>query len=235
MRQRGKSIEYIIRKVIFFIEEKAKTLLRPRIRKAPLKMKKKLKSICITCILCIATVLSGCSSSSSDSNNDTNVTSKDVQIGGSLTVRNTDTRLKLISNLDTLSADGLYYASWAAGSPEPYENFAGDTVDLYDAQLYLLLGEFKSSDAAQQNMDNWFTAGQTNYNITAEENVTCNGQSYTVVTYTFDNEENPYERGVSAFGVHQNLAVCVELTCRENYQEDLYEMLVAFLNNCTYK
>ena len=197
-------------------------------------MKKNTKSKYAAYILCIAAVLSGCAAISSGSKNDTDVITKDVQIGGSLTVRNTDTRLKLISNLDTLSADGLYYASWAAGSSEPYENFAGDTVDLYDAQLYLLLGEFKSADAAQQNMDNWFTAGQTNYNITAEENVTCNGQSYTVVTYTFDNEENPYERGVSAFGVHQNLAVCAELTCRENYQEDLYEMLIDFLDNCTY-
>ena len=197
-------------------------------------MKKKLKSLCITCILCIAMVLSGCSSSSSDISNDTDVILKDVQIGGSLTVRNTDTRLKLISNLDTLSADGLYYASWAAGSSEPYENSDGDTVDLYDAQLYLLLGEFKNSDAAQKNLDTWFTAGQANYSVTKEETVTCNGQSYTVVTYNFDNEENPYERGVSAFGVHQNLAVCAELTCRENYQEDLYEMLIDFLNNCTY-
>ena len=186
------------------------------------------------CILCITAILSGCAVLTSGSENDTTVITKDVQIGGSLTVRNADTRLKLLSNLDTLSADGLYYASWAVGNSEPYENSDGDTVDLYDAQLYLLLGEFKSSETAQQNMDNWFTAGQTNYNITAEENVTCNGQSYTVVTYNFDNEENPYERGVSAFGVHQNLAVCVELTCRENYQEDLYEMLIDFLNGCTY-
>ena len=143
------------------------------------------------CILCITAILSGCAVLTSGSENDTTVITKDVQIGGSLTVRNADTRLKLLSNLDTLSADGLYYASWAVGNSEPYENSDGDTVDLYDAQLYLLLGEFKSSDTAQQNMDNWFTAGQTNYNITAEENVTCNGQSYTVVTYNFDNEETP--------------------------------------------
>ena len=197
-------------------------------------MKNKIKLLCVTCILCIAAALSGCASLSSGNNNDTDVISKDVQIGKSLTVHNADTRLKLLSNLDTLSADGLYYASWAAGSSEPYENSDGDTVDLYDAQLYLLLGEFKSSDAAQQNMDTWFTAGQTNYSTTDEETVTCNGQSNTVVTYNFDNEENPYERGVSAFGVHQNLAVCIELTCRENYQEDLYEMLITFLDNCTY-
>ena len=189
----------------------------------------------IVFILCIAALLSGCSVLPSTSENDTAVNSEYVTIGSSLTVRNTDTRLTLLSNMDALSADGLYYASWTAGNSEPYENFAGDTVDLYDAQLYLLLGEFKSSDAAQQTMDNWLTAVQTNYDVTDEKTVTCNDQSYTMVIYNFQNEENPYAHGVSALGVYQNIAVCVELTCRENYQEDLEKMLTAFLNNCSYK
>lgn len=188
----------------------------------------------IVFILCIAALLSGCSVLPSISENDTAVNSEYVTIGSSLTVRNTDTRLTLLSNMDALSADGLYYASWTAGNSEPYENFAGDTVDLYDAQLYLLLGEFKSSDAAQQNMDNWLAAGKTNYDVLDEKTITCNEQSYTMVTYNFINEENPYARGVSAFGVYNNLAVCAELTCRETYSEDLVEMLTEFLNNCTY-
>ena len=197
-------------------------------------MKIHIKSKYIVCILCIATLLSGCSAFSSDSGSNIVTDSEYVTIGSHLIVHNTDARLTLMSNMDALSADGLYYASWAAGSSEPYINFAGDTVDLYDAQLYLLLGEFKSSDAAQENMDNWLTAAHSKYDVTDEKIVTCNEQSYTMVTYKFINEENPYERGVSAFGVHQNLAVCVELTCRENYQEDLYEMLIDFLNGCTY-
>ena len=197
-------------------------------------MKIHIKSKYIVCILCIATLLSGCSAFSSDSGSNIVTDSEYVTIGSHLIVHNTDARLTLMSNMDALSADGLYYASWAAGSSEPYINFAGDTVDLYDAQLYLLLGEFKSSDAAQENMDNWLTAAHSKYDVTDEKIVTCNEQSYTMVTYKFVNEENPYERGVSAFGVHQNLAVCVELTCRENYQEDLYEMLIDFLDGCTY-
>ena len=197
-------------------------------------MKIHIKSKYIVCILCIATLLSGCSAFSSDSGSNIVTDSEYVTIGSHLIVHNTDARLTLMSNMDALSADGLYYASWAAGSSEPYINFAGDTVDLYDAQLYLLLGEFKSSDAAQENMDNWLTAAHSKYDVTDEKIVTCNEQSYTMVTYKFINEENPYERGVSAFGVHQNLAVCVELTCRENYQEDLYEMLIDFLDGCTY-
>ena len=200
-----------------------------------MKMNMRLK--CIISIICITTLLAlltGCSILPDISESDTVVNSEYVTVGSSLTVHNIDTRLTLISNMDALSADGLYYASWTAGSSEPYENSDGDTVDLYDAQLYLLLGEFKSPDAAQENMNNWLAAGQTSYDVTDEKNVTCNEQSYTMVIYNFQNEENPYAHGVSAFGVYQNLAVCVELTCRENYEEDLEEMLTEFLNNCTY-
>ena len=198
-------------------------------------MKKDMRLKYIISIVCITTLLTGCSLLPSISDNDTVVNSEYVTVGNSLTVHNIDSRLTLISNMDALSADGLYYASWTAGSSEPYENSDGDTVDLYDAQLYLLLGEFKSPDAAQENMNNWLTAGQASYDVTDEKTITCSGQSYTMVIYNFQNEENPYAHGVSAFGVYQNLAVCVELTCRDNYGEDLEEMLIEFLNNCTYE
>ena len=55
-----------------------------------------------------------------------------------------------------------------------------------------------------------------------------------MVTYTFANKENPYARGVSAFGVYENCAVCVELTCQDGYDEDLQEMLIDFLQECSY-
>lgn len=198
-------------------------------------MKIHMKTKQIICMICLLTLLTGCSDPSSDSTGSVTTDSEYVTIGSSLTVHNTDTRLTLLSNMDALSADGLYYASWTAGSSEPYENSDGDTVDLYDAQLYLLLGEFKSSESAQSNMENWLTAGRTNYDVTDERNITCNGQSYTIVAYNFSNEGNPYARGVSAFGVSKNLAICVELTCRDNYQEDLDQMLTDFLNGCSYK
>ncbi|MCH5344658.1 MAG: hypothetical protein J1E64_11510 [Acetatifactor sp.] len=199
-----------------------------------MKNKIKSRSKYIACILCITAFLTGCSALSSLSDNDTVTDSEYVTVGNHLTVHKTDTRLTLLDNKDVLSADGLYYASWTSGNSEPYENSDGDTVDLYDAQLYLLIGEFKNSDAAQKNMENWLAAGQTNYNVTDESVVTCNGQSYTAITYNFQNEENPYSHGISAFGVCEDLAICVELTCRENYQEDIQSMLTDFLNNCSY-
>ena len=194
----------------------------------------KKKSRYIACILCIASTLTGCSLLPDISDGSTVENTEYVTVGNHLTVHNTDTRLTLLNNMDALSADGLYYASWTAGDSEPYENSDGDTVDLYDAQLYLLLGEFKTSDAAQENMDNWLTAGHTNYDVTDEQTITYNEQTYTVITYNSISEENPYSYGISAFGVYNNLAVCAELTCREDYQEDLSEVLAVFLNNCTY-
>ncbi|MDE6845818.1 MAG: hypothetical protein K2J99_08645 [Lachnospiraceae bacterium] len=185
----------------------------------------------------IALTLTGCSGlpSVSDKSADTVINTDYVSVGSHLTVHNTDERLTLLSNMDTLSADGLYYASWTAGSAEPYENTDGDTIDLYDAQLYLLLGEYKNADAAEKNMADWLAAGQSNYDVTAEDTVTYGGQTYTMITYNFINRENPYAQGVSAFGVYENCAICVELTCQEEYGEDLQEMLTTFLNGCSYQ
>lgn len=198
-----------------------------------------MKKMTCPCILGITLTLAltGCSVLPSifDESSDTVASTDYVSVGSHLTVHNTDDRLTLFSNMDTLSSDGLYYASWTAGSAEPYENADGDTIDLYDAQLYLLLGEYKSGGDAEKNMAGWIDAGRSNYDVTAEDTVTCNGQAYTMITYNFINQENPYARGVSAFGVYENCAICVELTCQEEYGEDLQEMLTAFLNGCSYQ
>ena len=42
----------------------------------------------------------------------------------------------------------------------PYKNSDGDIVDLYDAQLYLLLGEFTSNEKAQDNRNEWIEKGK---------------------------------------------------------------------------
>ena len=108
------------------------------------------------------------------------------------------------------------------------------TVNLYDAQLYLLLEEFANDEKAQENMDAWLDRGRSNYQVSTEEEIVYNGQTYLVLTYTFQNENNPYARGVSAFAVRDNLAVCAELTCQEDFTEDLKTILTDFLENCTY-
>ena len=197
------------------------------------------KIISITCmILCIVT-LSGCAFLPDFTNTTNNDISEEkasgqITIGSHLTIQNTDERMTLSEHMDALSADGLYYASWVAGDSAPYENSDGESVTLYDAQLYLLAGEFKSAEAAQENMDSWLAAGKSNYEIIKEESIDCNGQSYVLITYHFTNTENPYDHGVSVFGIYEDMAVCMESTCVEDYPEDLQQMLSGFLENCTY-
>ncbi|MDE5598090.1 MAG: hypothetical protein K2J04_09675 [Lachnospiraceae bacterium] len=184
--------------------------------------------------LCIMLTLTGCSSSASSAEN-TVTASGDVTIGNYLTIQNIDSRLMLLSNLDALSADGLYYASWVIGDAQAFENSDGDTVDLYDASLYLLSGEFKNTQYAQENMDSWLAAAKENYEVLNEEDITCNGQTYSLITYNSTHEDNPYARGISAFGVHENHAVCIELTCLGGFNDDLRDILVNFLECCSYE
>lgn len=197
------------------------------------------KVIPMICIIISTVTLSGCTSmpSSLDMADDLSEEqlSGQVTIGSHLTSQNTNEKLTLSDHMDALSADGLYYASWVAGNSVPYENSDKESVTLYDAQLYLLAGEFKSSEAAQENMNNWLAAGKSNYDVISEENIECNGQTYSMITYHFTNTENPYDHGVSVFGVYEDMAVCMELTCVEGYNEDLRQMLTGFLENCTYR
>ncbi len=186
------------------------------------------------CTLCASILLAGCSSASLIQEEAPDQALEKVPVGNSLQVDNANDRFTLVDNNGTLAADGLYYVSWGIDASIPYENSDGDTVDLYDASLYLLLGEAKNPEKAQEHMDNWITAARSNYEILTEEEITCGGQSYTLITYNCTNEENPYDRGVSAFCTNGRSAVCAELTCQEQFTDDLKHMMADFLNGCTY-
>jgi len=179
-------------------------------------------------------ILTGCSLTSSLSEDEPIENKAFLEIGRHLAVNNTNESLIICDYKEALAGDGLYYASWRIGESEPYENSDGDTVDLYDAQLYLLLEEFANNEKAQENMDTWLDRGRSNYQVSTDEEIVYNGQTYLVLTYTFQNENNPYARGVSAFAVRDNLAVCAELTCQGDFTEDLKTILTDFLENCTY-
>lgn len=157
-----------------------------------------------------------------------------ITIGSSLKVDDVDSALQLQNNIDTLATDGLYYASWVIGEAKPFEKKDGETVDFYDAQLYLLLGEFPTSDDSKTHADSWYSIGKKNYEIQTEENITCHGQDYLMITYRLTGEDSPFAHGISVFAAPQNCAVCIELTCREDFDGDLRTILMDFLNCCTY-
>lgn len=199
-------------------------------------MESNMKSKYLFPALAAALALTGCSSGSllEKELDDTWTTEGYVAVGSRLTVENKDSRLVLQDKMDALSADGLYYVSWTMGSAEPYENSDGDTVDLYDAQLYLLLGEFPDSEKAYDNMETWLAAAQANYEVLTKKEAACSGYTYSLITYNCVSDDNPFERGASAFGAFEDTAVCIEFTCRENFEEEPESILTDFLGSCTY-
>lgn len=157
-----------------------------------------------------------------------------LKVGHSLIIKNTDDSFRLLDNKDVLSANGLYYAAWTMGESHPYTDTEGKTVDLYDVQLYLILSEHKNSAEAGKDMNKWFDLAKSKYEILTEEETLCNGQPYSLITYICAGEANPYDRGVSAFAVYGNTAMCFELTSKDIFDEDLRSILISFLDNCVY-
>lgn len=187
-----------------------------------------MKARYVFCFLCAALFLSGCLFS--PESGDTSA----VTLGSSLTVDNTDSSRTLLSSMDTLAASGLYYASWGLGETEEHENNDGKTVSLYDAQIYLLLGEYKNNETAADNMQTWLDAGRTTYEVISEEEIRFCGQTCTKLTYRLTGEDALYSNGISVFGVFDNEAVCIELTCRDTFAEDPEVAMDSFLDSCTY-
>lgn len=182
----------------------------------------------IACILCMALLLTGCSLFSlSDESH--------LKMGSSVEINNIDSRFALLDNVGDLVTEGLYYASWGMGEKEVYKDEASSkSVDLYDARLYFLLGEYDNEEEAQNNMDSWLASAKENYELLNEEEITCNGQAYSLLTYNLKGGNGFYVKGVSVFGMSSSNAVCIELTGREKCKEDLREILINFLENCSF-
>lgn len=196
--------------------------------------KKMKKRKTVSLILSAALMLTGCTSPSSLEEKQPLQNVSELTVGNSMKVTDISPDYTFTADNSTLAADGLYYASWGLGGHEPYENSDGGTVELYDASLYLLLGESQTPASAQENTALWFHTAETNYKIVKTEEISCNGQDYTLITYNFTGTENPYARGMSAFATPGTVSVCVELTCREYFDGDLRVILTDFLDNCSY-
>lgn len=188
------------------------------------------------CCLAVAAVLlaGGCAAPQIEEEVPETDAEGNLSVGTVLTVAKPDDRLELLESNSALAAQGMYYATWVAGESEPYENSDGETVDLYDAQLYLLLEDADDTAKAGEDMEDWLEQARDNYEVSQEEQISCGGQDYTAITYTCRDPDSPYDRGVSAFAAVGDCAVCIELTCVEDYEDDLRDLLTGFLECCTY-
>ena len=157
-----------------------------------------------------------------------------ITLGGVLGVEEPGNGLVLRDNNEALSVSDMYLASWTIGEGTPYVNEDGDEVVLYPARLDLLVYGCKDAQAARQAVDDWTARQAQTYDISGTSRQTCNAQDYTISTYSCRSETNPYDRGISAFGVYKDYAVSLELNCLDSFTEDEAAILTDFLNLCHY-
>lgn len=157
-----------------------------------------------------------------------------TMLGSVLGVEEPGNGFTLLENNTVLAGDDLYYASWAAGEPTGYTNDEGKDVDLYPAQLYLILQGCADEANAQKAVKSWMDRESDTYAVRETRTGTCDGQEYTLLLYDCASEDNPYSRGITAFAVFENYAVSAELTCLDGFAGDEAAILTAFLNGCHY-
>lgn len=156
-----------------------------------------------------------------------------VTIGGVLGVDTPD-GLTARENNEALSANGMFYATWSAGEGEAYVNEDGGEARLYDAQVYVLLAGASSAGEAENAVREWLALADSRYTVEERFERSYNSQPFTVLTYTYGSDTNPYQRGASAYGVYRNFALSVELSCRDGFTGDELETLADFLEHCHY-
>ncbi len=195
----------------------------------------KRRGLCIIVLALAAVLCAGCSVKDEDLKSDPLVNADGTApVGKTLVAPAPTDDFTLLDNKDILAANGLYYACWVSGEPQPYENSDGDSADLYDAQLTLVVQENKTEQKADAAVTGWQELAQQNYKITDTQTLTAAGQEYTVIQFAYQDESNPYAFGVAAFAQRGTSAIEWELSCRESYTGDALTVLTNFLNGCTY-
>ena len=142
--------------------------------------------------------------------------------------------LTLLTNNSVLAGEDTYYASWTVGEPAPYTNADGDEVDLYPAQLYVLLYGCADQAAAESACAGFLAREQQTYTVHSQRTEEHNVQRYTVLDYTGGSAGNPYGRGSSAFAVRGSYVLVAELLAQARFDGDVSRMLSAFLDGVHY-
>ena len=135
---------------------------------------------------------------------------------------------------DVKGAKKMTFTAWSVGEARPHTNAQGEESNVYDAQLVVLVVEAGAEEAAQANVDEWLSLAGETYSVTDTAQQTCNGQEFTVLTYTFVSDASAYARGASAFTVCNGCAVSAEFACQDSYEGDPAEILTGFLEGFHY-
>lgn len=135
---------------------------------------------------------------------------------------------------DVKGAKKMFFTSWSAGEARPHVDDQGEELDVYEAQLVLLLSVASSAESAQTTVDEWLTMAQDTYVITDTTQKVCNGRTFTILAYDFASDTSAYAHGASAFAVYDTNAISAELACQDTFEGDPVEILTDILEHCHY-
>lgn len=142
--------------------------------------------------------------------------------------------LTLLANNSILAGSDTYYAAWTAGEAAKYTNADGDEVDLYPAQLYVLLYGCADAAEAEATCADFLAREKATYTVQDERIETHSAQDYTVLDYTGGSADNPYDRGSAAFAVRGSYVLVAELLAQDSFDGDVPQLLADFLDGVHY-
>ena len=140
----------------------------------------------------------------------------------------------LLENPVVLTGQDTHYATWTWGEATDYTNADGDETDLYAAQIYMLCYGTESDEEAAASIEEWIAREAESYEVDGFSNVTTSGMDYELMTYTVDSDTNPYSQGITAFATFSGYAVTIEISATDEFDGDVSEALLAFLDQCHY-
>lgn len=130
---------------------------------------------------------------------------------------------------DTLSVSGLYYAAWTSGNGQDFVSADGSEAIVYDAQIYVLLEECRSAQAAEEAVGSWIAREKQSYEVDETYTKSLGEQDFEILPLISGSESNPYTHGTAAFAARDKWAVSVEFMCSESFTEDSQTILEQFL------
>lgn len=145
-------------------------------------------------------------------------------IGTEVGVADPGSGLTLYEYNDVQGLDGIYYAAFTYGKPRSITNDSGKEAELFPAQLYLLTQECLELADAEQAIAQWKAVGETGYTLIPAE-PTGDFQVYLLEP----KGESPFVSGILALGIHNQVAVSVELMCADKIFDNERDALEGFL------
>lgn len=181
--------------------------------------------------LLAALTLTGCAGSAQNANPDWDESW--VQLAGYVGIEPLD-GFELNESNDLLSVSGLYYATWTAGEGQDFVNADGNEAVVYDAQIYVLLEECRSTEAAQEALTAWIAYEKQSYETEETYIKSFGTQDFELLPLNAGSEGNPYSHGAAAFAVRDVWAISVECVCSDGFTGEPQSILDDFLAGLHY-